>query len=146
MFYILIKLAISAFLIASTMAVNSNYEGLYKLTSLYDTETGEVALPENEITVRFQPGLDHQYAIGIKVGNSMGSTITVSDSSEPDRDAVSVGPVRSTMMMPPQEQYAVEKALSKILPAMEFLHLERGDDMLVMEGSKGSMQCLRSSN
>ena len=141
-----IKLALSAFLIADTMAVNSNYEGLYKLTSLYDTETGEVALPEKEITVRFQPGNDHQYALGIKVGNSMGSTVTLSDSSEPDRDAVSVGPVRSTMMMPPQDQFAVEKVLSRILPAMEFLHLENGNDLLVMEGSKGSMRCSRSLN
>ena len=141
-----IKLALSAFLIADTMAVNSNYEGLYKLTSLYDSETGEVALPEKEITVRFQPGNDHQYALGIKVGNSMGSTVTVSDSSEPDRDAVSVGPVRSTMMMPPQEQFAVEKVLSRILPAMEFLHLENGNDLLVMDGSKGSMRCSRSLN
>ena len=141
-----IKLALSAFLIADTMAVNSNYEGLYKLTSLYDSETGEVALPEKEITVRFQPGNDHQYALGIKVGNSMGSTVTLSDSSEPDRDAVSVGPVRSTMMMPPQDQYAVEKVLSRILPAMEFLHLENGNDLLVMDGSKGSMRCSRSLN
>ena len=142
-----VKLAIFTLLITTIMALNSNYEGLYQLTNLYDSETGQVTLPERVITVRFQPGQPgtHEYAVGIKVGNSMGCTATVSESSEEDRDAVSMGPVRSTMIMPPPEQYAVEKALSKMLPKMEYIHLEEADERLVLEGSGGTMQCVRSS-
>ena len=44
------------------------------------------------------------------------------------RDAVRVGPVRSTMMMPAADVYAVEKAITKILPDMEFIRLDGSGD------------------
>jgi len=135
--------AVLATIIASVMAVNSNYEGSYKLTQLYDSETGEVPIPK-EFVVRFRPGpAANRYQVGFKIGNSMGGTVIVSESSEDSRDAVKVGPVRSTMMMPAADVYEVEKALTKMLPDMEFIRLENSDDLLVMEGPKGSMRCAR---
>jgi len=130
------------------MAVNSNYEGVYRLTHLYDSATGEVALPaEKEFKLRLQHGSDaHTYSLGIIIGNSLGGSVTITDSTEEGRDAFSAGPMRSTMMMPPENLWTIEKALKHVLPAAEFIHLEGGDNedqLLIVEGPSGSMRCTR---
>lgn len=129
-----------AIIIASAMAVMNNYEGSYKLTQVYDSESGEVPIPK-EFKVRFRLGpAANRYQVGFNIGNSMGGTVIVSESAEAGRDAVRVGPVRSTMMMPAADDYAVEKAITKTLPDMEFIRLEGSGDLLVMEGPKGTMR------
>jgi heat shock protein HslJ len=48
-----------------------------------------------------------------------------------------MGPMRSTMMMPPQELYALENKLNKMFPAVTLLDLEEGK--LAFKGSEGSI-------
>ena len=67
------------------------------------------------------PGL---WRVGMKVGNSMGCTVT-------ERDGVfSAGPVRSTMMMPPPELQAVETSFTQLLSGITSLARD-GDSLVV---------------
>jgi len=130
------------------MAVN-NYEGLYRLSQLFDDQMGEMSLPDKEFKVKMdldaKAAVPNIYNMGLILGNSMGALVTVSDSNEDDKDAVKIGPLRSTMMMPPEDVFKIEMALRDILPASTFIHLEQNDDMLVIEGPKGKMHCTRIS-
>jgi len=135
-----------ALVLSATMALSTNYEGTYRLTKLYDSEAGEITLPRPNFQVRFVPAAgDNQYQLNIKLGNSLGGTATVSESSEAGRDAFSVGPMRSTRMMAPPEINAVERAVLKIVPGMETIYFDASaGDVLVLEGPTGSMQCQKS--
>jgi len=123
------------------MAVG-DYAGTYTITQLYDSELGQVALPK-EFKLRMQPAENNHYNLSMKLGNSMGGTVVVSESTEVGRDAVSAGPMRSTMMMPPPDIYNVEKAVNKIIPAVEFIYID--GNVVVFEGPKGSMRCTKEA-
>lgn len=124
-----------------------SYDGLYRLTKIVDTTIGEVPIPNDGIyTIQMRPATSsdifNQYNIGIKVGNSMGGSATITPTSNYDnKDEVSIGGLRSTMMMPPPELYRIEVALSDLLPSATTIKLE--DDVLTIKGSKGSVQAIR---
>lgn len=127
-----------------TMAVH-NYEGVFHLTKVLNAKNEEVLVPEGDFKVRMQPGQQaNQYDMNIKVGNSMGASATVSGSDDDVKDAVAIGGVRSTMMMPPKEIFEVEMALSDILPSARLIYLAENNSLLVIEGSKGTIKCTRS--
>lgn len=135
-------IAILSVFLTSTMAV-SNYEGVYRLTKVLDVDMIEIPIPEGDFTIRMKPGnVANQYDLGIKLGNSMGTVVTVSDSDDGEKDAVAIGGVRSTMMMPPEKVFKLEVALSDMLPAATLIHLE-DDNLLVIEGPKGTVQGTR---
>jgi hypothetical protein len=131
-----------------SMAVN-NYEGLYRLSQLFDDEMGEIPLPDKEFKVKMEPdakaGVPNSYNMGLLLGNSMGGSVIVSESDVDGKDAVKIGSLRSTMMMPPEDVFTIEMALRDTLPASTLIHLERNDELLVIEGPKGKMICTRLS-
>ena len=132
----------------AAMAVNTtNYAGAYKLSQLFDGVAPnrlEVVLPSADFAVQLQADSEvDQYRLTIKLGNNMGGVVKVSQSSVDGRDAFSMdGPMFSTRMMPPPELFAVERAVSKIVPAMEQIYFD--NDELVLEGPKGSMRCTKT--
>jgi hypothetical protein len=143
--YFATTISILVSLLTSTMAV-SNYEGVYSLTKVLDANMGEIPIPSGDFKVRMQAGkVANQYDMGVKLGNMMGSSVTVTDSDVSNKDAVTISGMRSTMMMPPENIFKVEVALSDILPAANLIHLEDNDNLLVIEGPKGTVQCTRNA-
>lgn len=126
-----------------------SYDGLYRLTKIVDTTIGEVPIPNDGIyTIQMRPSttgssdIANQYNIGIKVGNSMGGSATITPTAKNcGEDEVSIGGIRSTMMMPPPELYRIEVALSDLLPSATTIKME--DDVLTIKGTKGSVQATR---
>jgi META domain len=131
-------------LLARAMAVQ-NYEGMYRLTKVFDEKMGEIPIPEGDFVLRMDPSKPdvNQYNLGIKLGNSMGTSAIVSelDNESSSEDAISISGVRSTMMMPPPEIFKVETAMSDLLPAVTTIALV--DDVLTLKGSKGIIQATR---
>jgi META domain len=122
--------------------VLQRFEGIYHLSKLLDADKGEIPVPRSDFKIQMQPGKEsNQFMFRIKIGNSMGASVTVSDSNDGNTRAVSITALRSTRMMPPKELFRVECALSDILPAANLIHLE--DNVLIIEGPKGEMQCTR---
>lgn len=126
------------------MAVQ-NYEGLYFLTKVFDEKLGEIPIPAGDFILRMDPSKTdvNQYNLGIKLGNSMGASAKVSelDDESSSEDAITIGGVRSTMMMPPPEIFRVETAMSDLLPAATTIALE--SDVLTLKSSKGIIQATR---
>lgn len=118
------------------------YGGTYRFTKIYDTTVGEVPIPNDGIyTIQMSPSstIVNQYDIGIKVGNSMGGSATITPSANHGvEDQISIGGLRSTMMMPPPELYRIEVALSDLLPSSTTIQME--DDVLTINGTKGCVQ------
>lgn len=135
-------IAVFLSLLVSAMAV-SNYEGEYRLIKVIDTEMGDIPVPKGEFKIQMQPGkIANQYDMSIKLGNSLGTSVTVSDyADDAKKDAVTIGGVRSTMMMPPENIFRVEVALTNMLPAATLIFLE--NDLLAIEGPKGTIMCTR---
>jgi heat shock protein HslJ len=132
---------------AATVSTH-HYEGLYRLTHIVDTTVGEVPIPsDGTYTIQMRPSTTglNQYDIGIKIGNSMGGSATITPSTTTNQDmedAITIGGLRSTMMMPPPELYRIEVALSDLLPSATSIQIEN-DIVLTIKGSKGSVQATR---
>ena len=72
-----------------------------------------------------------------KIGNNMGGIMLLVDDETNDvkEQTIKVGPLRSTMMMPPPQIFALEQYLTKYLSTMDTLKLNDDGDELVMLGS-----------
>ena len=55
--------------------------------------------------------------------------------SEAEHDSVQVGPIMSTMMMPPEDIFKLEQFMSKELPKMTKIYLADDDNKLILEGA-----------
>ena len=123
------------------------YGGTYRFTKIYDSTVGEVPIPSDGVyTIQIRPSssIVNQYDIGIKVGNSMGGSATITPSGNHGiEDQISIGGLRSTMMMPPPELYRIEVALSNLLPSSTTIQID--DDVLTINGTKGSVQAARQN-
>ena len=114
----------------SAMAASCvNYAGTYKLSSAFENGSPVHIPPGNFLLQVREADTPNVYPFGIKIGNSLGSTFSVS--GDDDR-TVAVGLMRSTMMMPPPDMFELEKALSRIMPTLTSIQLE--EDHLVLEG------------
>jgi hypothetical protein len=98
------------------------YRGEWKLnTAFYGPELGPFPLPDNHnIIASFEKASSVLYRFGIKVGNSMGTNITLTGKTfEGGFDEVTIGTIQSTMMMPPPELQPVEfELIGKGLPVV----------------------------
>jgi META domain len=135
---------IVSLVLAQTMAAQ-NYEGSYRLTKVIDENMGEIPIPTGDFIFRMNPSNAdaNQYNLGIKLGNSMGASATVSDldNENSSEDTISIRGVRSTMMMPPPEIFRIETAMSDLLPSVTTINLE--NDVLTLKGSKGIIEATR---
>lgn len=131
----------------ATIMAMTNYAGTYKITQLVDATSGEVPLPntiqQNRFKVQIQPNgsEENSYSLSMVIGNSMGGYLTVVSGSG-ENDSVTIGPIRSTKMMPSEDVYRVEAAVINIVPATNSISLS-SDGLLVLDGPKGSLSCVR---
>lgn len=125
--------------------------GDWKLVELYDDRNQPVELPSSSegfvlhlVKKEIKDEQDPEQQEGAKtlslytkIGNSMGGVLSlVDDSANLEKEqTIKVGPLRSTMMMPPPELFAVEQYLSKYLGAMKTLKLSDDGDELIWMGT-----------
>ena len=132
------SLAFSVLLASAAM-----YEGDYLLTELYNENHVAVAIPSDQDfrlslvsddVTNQQGSMSSSYSFRIKIGNSMGASMTVTDESN---TSVKFGPVVATRMMPPPELFKVENGLFQVLPEASSIKLN--DGVLTLEGAKGGV-------
>eukprot|EP00980_Cylindrotheca_fusiformis_P012188 scaffold2962_cov126-Cylindrotheca_fusiformis.AAC.4 len=127
---------------SSSSLSSSPFVGEWHLVELIDAKTGNtLPLPNQIMTVKLQSISETELSLGIKVGNSMGSTITLVDTTTATSAEIKVGPVVSTKMMPPQELWDVEQFLTKTLETVNKMEISNQEDNLVLEGDRGSIIC-----
>jgi len=134
--------------------------GDWKLVELYDDQNQPVEIPDASPSSSDRDGFvlhltkkqgddgddDNEdgttLSLFTKIGNSMGGIILlVDDNANGDNEqTIKVGPLRSTMMMPPPQIFALEQYLTKYLSTMDTLKLNDDGDELVMLGS-GRIVC-----
>jgi hypothetical protein len=113
---------------------STSYPGSYRLTSVYESGN-KINIPDGDFRLKIEGTEDpNKFSFGIKIGNSLGSSFTV----VPGTNKISVGMVRSTMMMPPPEILALEQTLPKILPTINTTNLR--DESLILEGDAAKLE------
>jgi META domain len=117
--------------------------GKYSLSEVFDAKEEPVQLPVGRFDLQVAPverdGAETEsetvrYRYNLKIGNMLGGSFEMTRTTN---ELAKMGPMRSTMMMPPQELYALENRLNKMFPAVTELDLEEGK--LVFKGSEGSI-------
>jgi META domain len=117
--------------------------GKYSLSEVFDAKEEPVQLPVGRFDLQVAPvesdGAETEsetirYRYNLKIGNMLGGSFEMTRTTNV---LTKMGPMRSTMMMPPQELYALENKLNKMFPAVTVLDLEEGK--LVFKGSEGSI-------
>lgn len=159
---VLWKLVLALFLPFATMSAafteqpsTAAFAGSYKLVSITDADLAPIAIPDgSDFKLTLKPAADFTtsgtYDLQLALGNRLGGRLTLTDEDEatPDsgsKQAVRIGPIRSTMMMPPPEIFKLEMALSDILPDAQTIELQPGQGgsgaLLVLQGAKGKLVC-----
>lgn len=125
-------LSLLLLLVSPFVALSMLLDGKYLLQSLYDDHGAALSIPDGAFTLSIEHDANEKgrYNFGLKIGNNMGGSMTVDDEG-----GVKIGPMRSTMMMPPPAIYALETELNKIMPALTTVALE--GQKLTLDGSKG---------
>jgi heat shock protein HslJ len=117
--------------------------GKYSLSEVYDAKEEPVQLPVGRFDLQVAPVENDgeetesdtiRYRYNLKIGNMLGGSFEMTRTTN---ELTKMGPMRSTMMMPPQELYALENKLNKMFPAVTLLDLEEGK--LAFKGSEGSI-------
>ena len=121
----------------------TNYEGNYRLKEVAGDEIAAVVLPRDfDVKLEAVDGKPDEYNLYAKIGNNLSTRIKVSHGSE-GPDALKLGMVRSSRMMPPQDIFKVEQALSSLLPDMNQIQLE-GEELL-LQGPRGKIICSKQA-
>lgn len=133
-------------LFAMTIADKSDYTGRWQIVETYDEDLQPVELPEGSFYMELKDddSEDDALVAFMKIGNSMRSKITFSGTSE-SGDAIAVGGLMSTMMMPPEPLFRFETYLSNTLPKMTTVEKQTAGDttQLVFSGT-GKIVCKES--
>lgn len=124
--------------------MSSGYVGKYRLTAVYDAKQESIFLPSPEYTFEITNDETtksaNDYSFGITLGNSMGGSFAVTPAEESDQsDAVKFSPLFSTAMMPPDDVFAVEMALSAALTDATSIELS-DKNVITIGGEKGKIQ------
>jgi hypothetical protein len=128
------------------------FQGSYKIIEVLDADMAAIIMPAGEFRLTLEATKDFwrsgNYDMHLALGNRMGGKLTVAVPQEGDglkatERKVRIGPVRSTMMMPPEAVFRLEMALTDSLPGMETieLHADETPPKLVLQGSKGKLVC-----
>jgi hypothetical protein len=128
-------LSILLILQSAASAALAMYEGKFYLTEVFDSQDEPVQLPLGRFDLEVTPPAESEtrrYKFSLKVGNYFGGSFVVDQN---DDTKIKLGPMRSTMMMPPQDVYALENRLGKMLPACTTIDLQ--GDKLEFRGSEG---------
>jgi META domain len=130
------------------MAAANIFEGSYTLTEAVDNTLAPLTLP-GTYQIRLTAKSDLEYSLHIKIGNSMGTNMHLQNNAATtvgvgsQQQTVSVDSVRSTMMMPRDDLYQLEIAVSAILPEVNSIQLQ-DSGVLTLEGSRGKLVCQKN--
>eukprot|EP00523_Entomoneis_sp_CCMP467_P012733 CAMPEP_0168797974 /NCGR_PEP_ID=MMETSP0725-20121227/17629_1 /TAXON_ID=265536 /ORGANISM="Amphiprora sp., Strain CCMP467" /LENGTH=129 /DNA_ID=CAMNT_0008849301 /DNA_START=75 /DNA_END=464 /DNA_ORIENTATION=- len=116
-------------------------EGDYKLIKMEDKNGEQIPLPSD-----FSMHILHdekmalnQYRIALKIGNTLGGMLTLDAPDDTSKKMpAKIGPLMSTMMMPPPEIFHVEQCASKIVPSMQELSYSGSE--LIFHGTEGTLR------
>eukprot|EP00529_Nitzschia_sp_RCC80_P036119 CAMPEP_0113456290 /NCGR_PEP_ID=MMETSP0014_2-20120614/8811_1 /TAXON_ID=2857 /ORGANISM="Nitzschia sp." /LENGTH=163 /DNA_ID=CAMNT_0000347739 /DNA_START=119 /DNA_END=610 /DNA_ORIENTATION=+ /assembly_acc=CAM_ASM_000159 len=131
--------------------------GDWKLVELFDDQNEPVEIPDAPSDDGFVLHLTEKQGAGdgdnddddgktlslyTKIGNNMGGIMLLVDdeTNSNNEQTIKVGPLRSTMMMPPPQIFALETYLTKYLSTMDTLKLNDDGDELVLLGT-GRIVC-----
>jgi hypothetical protein len=114
----------------------AQYDGMFKLTEVEDANRSPVSIPSSAkpfMMIRSED--DTHYMLSLRLGNSMRASMNIIRAeTEGEHDGVQVGPIMSTMMMPPEDIFKLEQFMSKEMPKMTKIFLADEDNKLVLEG------------
>jgi len=135
-------------LVAVAAAATGTYDGAYDLTAAFDENGASIDVPRKERPFTLQLSskkdssnddeVEEAYDMTVRIGNTLGGTLEIMKSDP----RVRVGPMRSTMMMPPPDVWELERHVTAMLPATTEIRLEKDDDnneILTLSGAKGSL-------
>jgi hypothetical protein len=122
-------------------------EGTYDLVRVTDSDDHEVTWPREDqtFTLRLTPVPDDPdtYRLHVKIGNNMGCGVHVHTATTDDprsgQATVTLEPVHSTMMMPPEELFKLEMVLSRVLPQITSIELDAAQQRLTLRGAQGTL-------
>jgi hypothetical protein len=121
---------LALFLPAITMA--AKYDGTFLLKEAIGEDSEAVEIPAGHFNLVLRSEDDTNYDMSMRVGNVLRARVKVTQSNEAGADGLRVGPVMSTMMMPPEKLFHLEQFLSSNLPKMTTMQLD--DTTLTVEG------------
>lgn len=119
----------------SKVDTTKTFEGDWKLES-FSQGVKKIQLPPNHPIIISLRGRPFPTTIGIKVANTMNGSIKVTGQGtdplgNPGSYKVQIGPLRSTMMMPPAELVEIEQLLSMELPNMAKMTVVLGEHLYI---------------
>lgn len=129
--------------VASNNNMPSFEVGKYILSEVFDANEVPIQLPVGrfEMTLTSWSGETEsatsdgaRYGFSMKIGNSMGGSFTLLKAED---GTVKMGPMRSTMMMPSEELYALEITFSKIVS--EVNSVVQSEGKLTWSGAQGRL-------
>jgi hypothetical protein len=127
-----------AFLSLNIAMAASPFVGSWNLVEIYSESMTPETLPAGSYHFKIQETDLEHLQLNIKVGNSLSSFVTLEGGESDASQKVTIGGVRSTMMMPPEDQIKLETYLSNMLPKITSITLV--DDTLTLEG-EGKIVC-----
>lgn len=127
-----------AFLTMNIATAASPLVGSWNLVQIYSENMTPETLPDGSYHFKIQEQNSEHLQISIKVGNNLSSSVTLGGGESDASQQVTIGGVRSTMMMPPDSQFKLETYLSNMLP--KITSMIRVDDTLILEGD-GKIVC-----
>lgn len=125
--------------------------GTYVLSELYDEHSSSIPIPPKEEAFGADKylelviesadsatatGADEHYRFFMVVGNNLAGSMTVTEGNK-----IKIGPIRSTMMMPPPKVWEIEKQVSKTFPEVTTLAVDATS--LTLEGSGAGKMVFR---
>jgi hypothetical protein len=130
-----------AFLTLNIAMAASPFVGSWNLVEIYSENMTPETLPPGSYHFKIQEQDPEHLQLNIKVGNNLGSSITLLEGSDNNASfqKVRIGGVRSTMMMPPENQFKLETYLSNMLPKITSITIV-DDTTLILEG-EGKIVC-----
>ena len=139
----------TALTLLSHAAAVSPFAGTWLIQEIYDESMEQKSLPDGQYTFAISQAEDEEHLrLGIRVGNSMSSHITLLEEAEEEssspstiKQSVQVGGMMSTMMMPPDELFKLEVLLSDIVPQTKTMVLENENHTLTFLGEAGKIVC-----
>ena len=114
---------------------NEPFKGDWKLTKLNIDGTNAELPCKIVASLDRKTTLDTVLKLSVRVGNTLATNITLSESVNERSHNVTIGHIISTRMMPPPQIYAAEQKVSSVLPKVTEIAFEDGSPrMLIMRG------------
>lgn len=127
-------LAFLLLLLPATMMA-AKYDGVYQLQEALDENSVAVNIPGKFNLVLRSESDETNYEMSLRIGNALRAHVQITSNEEGGgADELKIGPIMSTMMMPPEDLYRLEQYMSKSLPTMTSIEFGVDDEKLTISG------------